>query len=84
MNNMNGTLDMQKRMLLMTVIILVIFISYEFLVLKPQKDLRLESRTSIDLISRNKLVMEQGDSIYVGCPENTAVEFYLSVATDVI
>ena len=42
MNNMNGTLDMQKRMLLMTVIILVIFISYEFLVLKPQKDLRLE------------------------------------------
>lgn len=49
-----------------------------------QKDLRIESRTSVDLISRNKLVMEQGDSIYVGCPENTAVEFYLSVATDVV
>lgn len=49
-----------------------------------QKDLRIESRTSVDLIPRNKLVMEQGDKIYVGCPENTAIEFYLSVATDVV
>ena len=49
-----------------------------------QKDLRIESRTSEDLIPRNKITLEQGDRLYVGCPENTAVEFYLSVVQDVV
>jgi len=62
MNNMNGTLDMQKRMLLMTVIILVIFISYEFLVLKPQKDLRLE-KEKIELTKKNSINSKNSMSI---------------------
>ncbi len=38
MNNMNQNSDMQKRMLIMTLIVFVFFIAYEFLVLKPQQE----------------------------------------------
>jgi YidC/Oxa1 family membrane protein insertase len=38
MNNMNQNNGMQKRMLLMTLIVFVFFIAYEFLVLKPQQE----------------------------------------------
>ena len=38
MNNMNQNNGMQKRMLIMTLIVFVFFIAYEFLVLKPQQE----------------------------------------------
>ena len=38
MNNMNQNNGMQKRMLLMTLVVFVFFIAYEFLVLKPQQE----------------------------------------------
>ncbi len=38
MNNMNQDKGMQKRMLIMTLIVFVFFIAYEFLVLKPQQE----------------------------------------------
>ncbi|WP_121627837.1 membrane protein insertase YidC [Poseidonibacter antarcticus] len=38
MNNMNQNNGMQKRMLIMTVVVFVFFIAYEFLVLKPQQE----------------------------------------------
>jgi YidC/Oxa1 family membrane protein insertase len=38
MNQMNQDNGMQKRMLIMTVIVFVFFIAYEFLVLKPQQE----------------------------------------------
>ena len=38
MNNMNQNNCMQKRMLIMTLIVFVFFIAYEFLVLKPQQE----------------------------------------------
>jgi len=38
MNNVNGNQGMQKRMLIMTLVVFVFFIAYEFLVLKPQKE----------------------------------------------
>jgi len=38
MNNMNQGNGMQKRMLIMTVVVFVFFIAYEFLVLKPQQE----------------------------------------------
>lgn len=37
---MNENNDMQKRMLIMTLVVFVFFIAYEFLVLKPQKEAR--------------------------------------------
>lgn len=40
MNNMNQNNGMQKRMLIMTLIVFVFFLAYEFLVLKPQKEAR--------------------------------------------
>lgn len=41
MNNLNQNNGMQKRMLLMTLIVFVFFIAYEFLVLKPQQEARM-------------------------------------------
>ncbi|MFA9374277.1 MAG: membrane protein insertase YidC [Poseidonibacter sp.] len=38
MNNMNQNNGMQKRMLIMTVVVFVFFLAYEFLVLKPQQE----------------------------------------------
>lgn len=38
MNNMNQNNGMQKRMLIMTLVVFVFFIAYEFLVLKPQQE----------------------------------------------
>ena len=38
MNNLNQNNGMQKRMLLMTVLVFVFFIAYEYLVLKPQQE----------------------------------------------
>ncbi|WP_428025705.1 membrane protein insertase YidC [Arcobacter sp.] len=38
MNNLNNNQGMQKRMLIMTLIVFVFFVAYEFLVLKPQKE----------------------------------------------
>ncbi|RXI33268.1 membrane protein insertase YidC [Arcobacter defluvii] len=40
MNNMNQNNGMQKRMLIMTLVVFVFFIAYEFLVLKPQQEAR--------------------------------------------
>lgn len=42
MNNnlMNQDKGMQRRMLIMTIVVLVFFITYEFLVLKPQQEAR--------------------------------------------
>ncbi|MGM0518673.1 MAG: membrane protein insertase YidC [Campylobacterota bacterium] len=44
MNNMNQGNGMQKRMLIMTLVVFVFFIAYEFLVLKPQKEAKQESK----------------------------------------
>ena len=38
MNNLNNNQGMQKRMLIMTLVVFVFFVAYEFLVLKPQKE----------------------------------------------
>ncbi len=38
MNNMNNNNGMQKRMLIMTLVVFAFFIAYEFLVLKPQQE----------------------------------------------
>jgi len=38
MNNLNQNNGMQKRMIIMTVVVFVFFIAYEFLVLKPQQE----------------------------------------------
>ena len=46
MNNQDN--GMQKRMLLMTLIVFVFFIAYEFLVLKPQQEER-EAAKKIEL-----------------------------------
>ncbi|WP_108062817.1 membrane protein insertase YidC [Poseidonibacter lekithochrous] len=43
MNNMNQNNGMQKRMLIMTVVVFVFFLAYEFLVLKPQKEAKAEA-----------------------------------------
>lgn len=40
MNNFNQNNGMQKRMLIMTLLVFVFFIAYEFLVLKPQQEAR--------------------------------------------
>ncbi|MGD9623551.1 MAG: membrane protein insertase YidC [Arcobacter sp.] len=42
MNNMNQNNGMQKRMLIMTLVVFVFFIAYEFLVLKPQQEAKAE------------------------------------------
>ncbi|WP_418185279.1 membrane protein insertase YidC [Aliarcobacter vitoriensis] len=41
MSNLNQSNGMQKRLILMTVLVFVFFIAYEFLVLKPQKEERM-------------------------------------------
>ena len=50
-NNINGNGFMQKRMLIMMVIVFVFFIAYEFLVLKPQqkeKELRVKQEQKLN------------------------------------
>ncbi len=44
MNNMNQNNGMQKRMLIMTLIVFIFFIAYEFLVLKPQQEEKLKQQ----------------------------------------
>ncbi len=44
MNNMNQSNGMQKRMLIMTLVVFVFFIAYEFLVLKPQKEAKEQAK----------------------------------------
>ncbi len=44
MNNMNQNSGMQKRMLIMTLVVFVFFVAYEFLVLKPQQEERLKQQ----------------------------------------
>ncbi len=43
-NNMNQNNGMQKRMLIMTLVVFVFFIAYEFLVLKPQQEEKLKQQ----------------------------------------
>lgn len=38
MNNLNQNDAIQKRMIIMTIVVFVFFIAYEFLVLKPQRE----------------------------------------------
>ena len=45
MNNVNGNQGMQKRMLIMTLVVFVFFIAYEFLVLKPQQEAKAANQT---------------------------------------
>jgi YidC/Oxa1 family membrane protein insertase len=42
--NMNNTGSMQKRMLIMTLVVFAFFIAYEFLVLKPQQEAKLKEQ----------------------------------------
>ena len=48
MNNANSNPGMQKRMLIMTLIVFVFFIAYEFLVLKPQQEEKLAEQKKIE------------------------------------
>ncbi|MCT7568048.1 membrane protein insertase YidC [Aliarcobacter butzleri] len=41
MNNLNQNNGMQKRMIIMTIVVFVFFIAYEFLVLKPQQEAKM-------------------------------------------
>ncbi len=53
MNNMNQDNGMQKRMLIMTLIVFIFFIAYEFLVLKPQQEKKLKHQ-EISKIEKEK------------------------------
>eukprot|EP01029_Cantina_marsupialis_P030789 TRINITY_DN8466_c0_g1_i1.p1 TRINITY_DN8466_c0_g1~~TRINITY_DN8466_c0_g1_i1.p1 ORF type:complete len:534 (-),score=104.69 TRINITY_DN8466_c0_g1_i1:3368-4969(-) len=51
MNNLNQDNGMQKRMLIMTLVVFVFFIAYEFLVLKPQQE---EKRKQQEIVKEEK------------------------------
>lgn len=70
MNNMNQNNGMQKRMLIMTLVVFVFFIAYEFLVLKPQQEAKAE-----------KAKLEQAQKQNAAPDVNTAAT--QMVATDV-
>lgn len=48
MSNLNQNGAMQKRMLIMTLVVFVFFIAYEYLVLKPQKEAREAEQAKIE------------------------------------
>ncbi len=54
MNNMNQDKGMQKRMLMMTLIVFVFFIAYEFLVLKPQQEEKLKQQEIVKQEQQNQ------------------------------
>ncbi len=54
MNNMNQDKGMQKRMLVMTLIVFVFFIAYEFLVLKPKQEEKLKQQEIAKQESKNE------------------------------
>jgi YidC/Oxa1 family membrane protein insertase len=54
MNNMNQDKGMQKRMLMMTLIVFVFFIAYEFLVLKPQEEEKLKQQEIVKQEKQNQ------------------------------
>ena len=54
MNNMNQDKGMQKRMLIMTLVVFVFFIAYEFLVLKPQQEEKLKQQEIAKQEAQNK------------------------------
>ncbi|XPV69415.1 MAG: membrane protein insertase YidC [Halarcobacter sp.] len=54
MNNMNQNNGMQKRMLIMTLIVFVFFVAYEFLVLKPQQEEKLKQQQAAKQEEKNK------------------------------
>jgi len=61
MNNMNQNNGMQKRMLIMTLIVFVFFLAYEFLVLKPQKEAReAEQAQQAQQVQTNKSTPVEG------------------------
>ena len=66
MNNPNNNNPgMQKRMLLMTVVVFAIFLAYEFLVLRPQEEQRLKEQQTIQkqqqiVAQENKIVATAG------------------------
>jgi len=68
MNNPNNSNPgMQKRMLLMTVIVFAMFLAYEFLVLRPQEEQRVKEQQTIEKYEKlaaqdNALVTAAGDN----------------------
>ena len=54
MNNMNQDKGMQKRMLIMTLVVFAFFIAYEFLVLKPQQEEKLKQQEIAKQEAQNK------------------------------
>ena len=59
MNNMNQNNGMQKRMLIMTLVVFVFFIAYEFLVLKPQKEAK-EAQAKQEQVTQAKSTPVEG------------------------
>ncbi len=54
MNNMNQDKGMQKRMLIMTLVVFAFFIAYEFLVLKPQQEEKAKQAEIVKQEAQNK------------------------------
>ncbi len=60
MNNMNQNNGMQKRMLIMTLVVFVFFLAYEFLVLKPQKEAKAEAAKQEQIKNANNTPTVEG------------------------
>ncbi|RXJ94889.1 membrane protein insertase YidC [Malaciobacter molluscorum] len=73
MNNnlMNQDKGMQRRMLIMTIVVLVFFITYEFLVLKPQQEARQAENKKEQVTKQNSAPkVEQNSSNIAASGEN--------------
>ncbi|WP_375724385.1 membrane protein insertase YidC [Arcobacter sp. KX21116] len=62
MNNLNNNQGMQKRMLIMTLIVFVFFVAYEFLVLKPQKEAQAAKIAQEKIVKANNAPQVAQDS----------------------
>ncbi len=62
MNNLNNNQGMQKRMLIMTLIVFVFFVAYEYLVLKPQKEAQAAKIAQEKMVKANNAPQVAKDS----------------------
>ncbi|QDF29721.1 membrane protein insertase YidC [Halarcobacter anaerophilus] len=69
MNNFNQDNGMQKRMLIMTLVVFIFFIAYEFLVLKPQQEEKLKQQEIAKQQKQNAAPdVATGDSMVQNAP----------------
>ncbi len=80
MNNPNNNNPaMQKRMLLMTVIVFAMFLAYEFLVLRPQEEKRLQEQQAVQKQQQidnkmNNVATNSAPSLATSAPQSGAIE----------